>query len=142
MRDGINPGAGLAILRVVLGVIFLAHGGSKLMGGMEGTIGMFGSLGIPLPTVSAWGIALLETVGGAALVVGFLVTPIAVLLAVHMIVGIFVVHLGNGFFVIGPGQNGIEFNLLLAAGLAALVLAGPGDLTVRGVGSRSRSEPA
>ncbi|MDX1578403.1 MAG: DoxX family protein [Gemmatimonadota bacterium] len=131
MKEGPNPGVGLAILRIVIGIIFLAHGGQKLTGGLEGTIGFFGQLGIPLPTLAAWFIALLETLGGVALIVGYLVTPIAVLLAIHMVMGIFLVHLSNGFWVIGPGTGGIEFNLVLAAGLLALVFAGAGTWSLQ-----------
>ncbi|MDX1395973.1 MAG: DoxX family protein [Gemmatimonadota bacterium] len=130
MRNSPNPGLGLAILRVVIGVIFVAHGWTKLFGGMEGTIGFFGSLGIPAPTLAAWFVALLETGGGALLIVGLMVTPIALLLAVQMVVAIVLVHIPNGFFVIGPGTGGYSFSLLVAAGLVALVLAGPGNWTL------------
>lgn len=127
MNKGLHPGLGLAILRVTLGVIFIAHGFPKLTGGIPGTAEMFGSLGIPAPTLAAWFIALLETFGGALLIVGFLVLPVAALLSIHMLVGIFLVHLPNGFYVIGPEQpDGIELNLLLIAGLVALMMAGPG----------------
>jgi len=126
MTRGFNPGLGLAFLRVVVGIIFAAHGVPKLAGGIEATATFFGSLGIPAPTFAAWAIAVLETAGGLLLVVGFLVVPVALLLVIHMTVGIFLVHLPNGFYVIGSGQEGIEFNLLLIAALVALVFAGPG----------------
>ena len=126
MEKGVNPELGLAILRVVLGVIFIAHGAPKLFGGMEGTAGFFATIGIPLPVVAAWTIALLEFVGGLALLAGFLVTPVALLLTVHMLAGIVLVHAKNGFYVIGPGSGGIEFNLLLVAAALMLVFGGPG----------------
>lgn len=126
MRNGMNPELGLAILRIVLGVIFVAHGLPKLTGGVAETAGYFGALGIPAPMVAAWFIALLETLGGLMLVVGFFVTPVALLLAAHMLTGIILVHAANGFYVIGLGSNGIEFNLILAAGLLAMVFCGPG----------------
>jgi putative oxidoreductase len=126
MERGVNPDLGLAILRVVVGVIFVAHGAPKLFGGMEGTAGFFGSLGIPLPLVAAWGVALLEFLGGIALIGGLLVTPVSLLLGIHMFVGIVLVHAQNGFYVIGPGSGGIEFNLLLIASLLMLVFGGPG----------------
>lgn len=126
MARGFNPGLGLALLRVVLGIIFVAHGVPKLAGGVPETATAFASLGIPAPTLAAWAIALLETLGGILLVIGFLVVPVALLLAIHMTAGIFLVHLPNGFYVIGYGQGGVEFNLLLIAALVALVFAGPG----------------
>jgi len=122
MDRGVNPDLGLAILRVVVGVIFIAHGAPKIFGGMEGTAGFFGSLGIPLPIVAAWMISLLEFLGGI-----FLVTPIALLLTTHMLIGILLVHAANGFYVVGPeAQGGVEFNLLLGASLLMLVFGGPG----------------
>jgi putative oxidoreductase len=127
MKNGMNPELGLTILRVVLGVIFVAHGLPKLTGGIEGTVELFGSIGIPAPLVAAWFIALLETLGGLTLLIGFLVTPVSLLLSVHMLTGIILVHAANGFYVIGGlGEGGVEFNLLLIASLLALVFCGPG----------------
>ena len=131
MLGGRNPGLGLAILRVVIGLIFVMHGAPKLAGGIEGTAVFLGSIGIPLSGVAAWGIALAETLGGACLIAGLFVTPFSLLLAAHMVAGIFLVHLANGFYVVGPGQGGYEFNLLLIAALQTLVLAGSGIATAR-----------
>ncbi|MFW6088229.1 MAG: DoxX family protein [Gemmatimonadota bacterium] len=126
MKNGMNPELGLTILRVVLGVVFIAHGLPKLTGGIEGTAQFFGQLGIPAPLVAAWFIALLETLGGIALLIGLFVTPVALLLTAHMLTGLILVHASNGFYVIGPGTGGIEFNLVLAASLLAMVFCGPG----------------
>lgn len=121
----------LALLRVVLGVIFVSHGVPKLAGGIGATAGFFGQLGIPLPTLSAWFIALLETLGGLALVVGVLVAPIAILLSIHMLLGILLVHLPS-WYVVGPGTGGAEFNAILIAGLLVLVVLGPGAAALGG----------
>lgn len=130
MDRGLNPALGLGILRVVVGVIFVAHGLPKLTGAVGDTAGFFGTLGIPAPTVAAWGITLLETFGGLLLIVGFLVLPVALLLSLHMLMGIILVHAANGFYVIGFGEGGVEFNLLLIAASLALVLAGPGAAAI------------
>jgi putative oxidoreductase len=114
------------MLRVTLGVIFLTHGLPKIMGGVGGLEGMLGEMGVPLAGIMAWVVTLLEVGGGLALVVGFLVTAFSLLLSFHMLMGIFLVHLANGWYVIGPGSGGAEFNVLLIAGLLTLVLAGPG----------------
>jgi putative oxidoreductase len=131
MRRGVNPDLGLTILRVVLGVIFIAHGAPKLFGGMEGFSGFLGSLGIPIPLLFAWLVALLEFFGGISLVIGFLVTPLALLLAAEMLVAIILVHAERGFYVVGAQANGgIEFNLLLMAALVMLVFGGPGMVAI------------
>ncbi|MDX1624352.1 MAG: DoxX family protein [Gemmatimonadota bacterium] len=120
----------LTVLRAVAGIIFVMHGYPKLFGGIGNTAGFFEGLGIPLPTIAAWGIAILETAGGLALILGFLVTPVAILLAIHMLAGILLVHLPNGFYVVGPGQGGVEFNLLLIASLLTLIALGPGAASI------------
>ncbi len=72
MKNGINPELGLAILRVVLGVIFVAHGWPKV-GHVEGTAAFLGGVGIPLPVIAAWVVTALELGGGLLLLAGFLV---------------------------------------------------------------------
>lgn len=139
MDRGVNPALGQAILRVVVGVIFVAHGIPKLTGGVGNTAGFLDSLGVPLPALAAWGVTLLEVVGGLCLIAGFLVLPVALLFCVHMLLGIILVHAPNGFYVIGPGQGGIELNLLLIAASLALALGGPGAAAVDG---RRRGEVA
>lgn len=126
MKRGMNPQLGLAILRVTLGVVFITHGVPKLLGGVGGFGEMLGQMGVPLSGLFAWIVTLLEVVGGLSLVAGFLVTPVALLLTFHMLMGILLVHMANGWYVVGPDQGGAEFNVLLIAGLATLVLAGPG----------------
>jgi putative oxidoreductase len=127
MDRGVNPDLGLAILRVVVGVIFIAHGAPNLFGGMAEATAFMDSLGIPAPEAAAWAISLLELLGGVSLVAGFLVTPVALLLTAHMMVGIVVVQAERGFYVIGPNASGgIEFSLLMAASLLMLVFGGPG----------------
>lgn len=126
MRDAINADLGQLVLRVTIGIIFLSHGIPKLLGGVGATGEFFGQIGIPLPGLMAWVVTLLETGGGAILVAGALVAPVAVLLMIHMFLGIVLVHISAGWFVVGPGQGGAEFNVLLIAGLVSLVLTGKG----------------
>lgn len=127
MERGLNPDLGLTILRVVLGVVFIAHGAPSVFGGMDGTAAYLDFLGIPMPAVAAWAISLLELLGGLCLVAGFLVTPVSLLLIIHMMLGIILVQAARGFYVVGPNANGgIEYSLVLATSLLMLVLGGPG----------------
>lgn len=126
MTTDARASAGLAILRIAVGVIFLTHGIPKLLGGVPGTADFFGQLGIPAPTIAAWVVTLLEVGGGLLLVLGLLVVPVAVLFIIHMAVGLVLVHLPEGWYVVGPGQGGAEFNVLLIAANLALVLGGGG----------------
>ena len=112
----------LLIARVGLGVIFIAHGWQKLVtNGVEGTAGFFDSVGVPLPTLSAWFATLVELVGGGLLVLGLAVPVAGLLLAVDMVGAWLFVHRGSGVFVT---ENGWE--LVLALGVASLVLAAVG----------------
>lgn len=117
---------GLTILRATIGFIFVTHGAAKLYGGVGATAAFLAQLGVPAAAPTAWALMVLEVFGGAALVAGFLVRPLAVLFCIHMITGILLVHGAEGWYVVGPGRNGAEFNVLLVAGLLTLLLAGPG----------------
>lgn len=118
----------ILILRIIVGIVFAAHGGQKLfMMGFDGVAGFFGSLGIPLPMIAAIVVTLLEFVGGLALILGIGTRYVAALLVMDMLVAIATVHLANGFFV---SDGGYELVLLLAAGALYFVLAGPGVLSL------------
>jgi putative oxidoreductase len=134
--------AGLAILRVVLAVIFLAHGAQKFFQyGIAGVTQGFTQAGIPLPGIAAPFVATLELVGGVLLLFGLLTRPVALLLAINMLVATLVVHLPNGFF----NPMGIEFTMTLFAGTLALAMTGPGELSLDAVLAnrrRARSTPA
>ncbi|HEX7119899.1 MAG TPA: DoxX family protein [Longimicrobiales bacterium] len=127
------PGWGLALLRAVLGLIFLVHGWDKLFGeaGVAGFAQNLASLGFPAPDVLAWAATLVEFLGGLLLIVGWLTRWTAAVIFVEILIATFVSHVQHGFFVYRPeGEWGYEYNLLLLAGLATLVLAGSGKLAL------------
>jgi putative oxidoreductase len=68
-----------------------------------------------------------EFFGGLALVIGLLVRPASAVLAITMLVAIFSVHIGNGFFM---ANNGYEFALALLAATLALLVEGAGRLSL------------
>jgi putative oxidoreductase len=122
----------LLVLRLVLGGVFVAHGAQKLFGsfggpGIEGTAGFHEQIGIKPARPMAILAGLAEFVGGMLVIAGFL-TPLAALaLIVVMIVAIVKVHLRHGFF---AASGGYEFNLVLIAVAAALLLAGSGAYSI------------
>jgi putative oxidoreductase len=132
------PAWGATIMRVVVGVVFLVHGGQKLFViGMPGVAGFLGSLGIPAPMLSAVLVSCVEFLGGLALLLGLFTRWAAVPLAIDMVVALLTVHLRGGFFV----PKGFEFVLTLLAACLALVCLGSGALSLDAIRARSRRQP-
>lgn len=101
---------GALLLRFVLGLTFFIHGLAKFQGGIENTAGFFESLG--LPGYSAYAVALIELIGGIAMILGFGTRVAAALFAIIMIGAIMKVKLASGF--LGNGQSaGYELDLAL-----------------------------
>ncbi|MBT2730469.1 DoxX family protein [Bacillus sp. ISL-75] len=112
---------GALILRVTLGAIFFIHGVVKFQGGIENTAGWFESLG--LPGVTAYGVALLEIIGGILLILGLATRLVAALFALLMIGATLKVKLAIGF--LGNGQMaGYELDLAFLAIAVYLVING------------------
>jgi putative oxidoreductase len=128
-------GTGLALLRIILGIVFFAHGYLKFFKmGMDGVVGFFTSLGIPAPEVAAWGVTMLEMVGGLALILGLFTPVLGVLFAIEMAGVIYFAKRGEGFF----APKGYEFELTLLVASLALALTGPGAAALGNLIGRNR----
>nr|WP_309099942.1 DoxX family protein [Fredinandcohnia onubensis] len=112
---------GQLIIRVVLGITFFIHGLDKFQGGVENTAGWFESIGIP--GVVAYGVAVVELVGGIMLVLGLFSRIVSILFAVVMVGAIVKVKLAIGF--LGNGQMaGYELDLAFLAMAVMLAITG------------------
>ena len=132
-------GLGIALVRIITGVIFIAHGYVKFfVMGIAGTTGFFSQIGVPAPSLMAPFVATLEVAGGIALVIGLLTRLAALGLAINMLVAIVLVRLKGGFF----APNGAEFEILLCVACVALVVAGAGALSVDDSIARRRAPMA
>lgn len=136
-RSRLNS-CGVTFLRIVVGVIFVMHGWQKLSMGFQNVAGFLASLHIPLPTLAAVVLTVVELLGGIALILGLLVRYVASLLAIDMLVALILVHVKNGFF---TQHGGVEFPFLLLAATVNLILAGAGSLSLDGLRNKPTSPP-
>ena len=133
---GTTGDVSLTTLRVVLGVVFFAHGAQKMLGwfggyGFHGTMGAFTHMGMAAPVALL--VICAEFFGALGLIAGLLTRIAALGIAGLMIGAIFMVHLQNGFFMNWFGTQkgeGIEYHLLVLAMAAALLLRGAGAFSL------------
>jgi putative oxidoreductase len=126
-----RAGYGLTVLRIVVGIIFAAHGSQKLFGafggyGLAGTAQYMESIGLAPGYLMATLAGGTEFFAGLALIIGLLVRPAALGLTFLSLVAIFSVHLPNGLFM---ANNGYEFALALLGGSIAVLIEGAGKLS-------------
>jgi putative oxidoreductase len=136
--DRLQPLA-LLVLRLVLGVIMIGHGYSKVFGGLSHHAQFISSLGLPgwLAYISA----VTEFFGGILVIAGLLTRCVSLAILIDLGVAIAKVHWKHGLL----GEGGYQFPLALAAISFALVFFGGGPMafdSIRKGGSRVRSKPA
>ncbi len=120
---------GITLLRVSLGILFLAHVGLKVfVFTIPGFVGYFASL--HLPAVLAYAVIALEALGGIALVLGIHAPWVAVPLALEMLGTIVMVHGANGWLFTNKG-GGWEYPAFWAVSLVVLSLLGDGAFALR-----------
>jgi putative oxidoreductase len=123
---------GIALLRVVVGALFMGHGLQKLMGwfggyGLDATGGAFEQMGLRPGKVHATAAGTAETAGGALLVAGAATPMAAAMLTGVMATAVEKVHLQKGIW---NQDGGYEYNAVLTAALFAITAAGPGALAL------------
>ena len=131
------------IIRLVLGLVFFAHGGQKMLGwfggyGFSGTLSAFSTSGMPISL--ALFVILTEFFGSVALICGAFARVASGAIALLMEGAIAMVHAHFGFYMNWFGQQkgeGFEYHLL-AIGLAVAVLVrGAGSFSIEGLLSKS-----
>lgn len=120
------------ILRVSLGLMFLAHAALKIfVFTIPGFVGYFASLG--LPAILAYGVIALELLGGIALILGIYAPWVALPLALEMLGTIFTVHGANGWLFTNKG-GGWEYPAFWTIGLVVLYFLGDGAMALKSTG--------
>lgn len=117
---------GLFLMRLTLAFILVHHGAQKLFGiwdgpGLSGFGGWLGSMGVPMPSVSAFLAAAAEFFGGIALLLGVFVRLAAIPAGFTLVVGGFLAH---------SGVSEREYPPSLALFLFALALTGGGSISI------------
>ena len=118
---------GMVPLRIVVGVVFLMHGGQKaFVFGVAGVADMLQKLGFIMPTAFALLLIAAELVGGLAVLLGVFTRIIGVGLAIEMAIAIYVARLHGGFFT----PYGYEFELTLLGACLTISAVGPGGISL------------
>ena len=121
--DRLQPLA-LLVLRLVLGIIMIAHGYSKVFGGFSHVHDMVQHLGFP--GWMAYLLAGTEFFGGILMIAGLLTRFVAVAMLIDMSVAIWKIHWHNGL----KGPGGFEFPMSVAAIAFALIFFGAGPIAL------------
>ena len=128
----------LGLIRVMVGLVFLAHGLQKIfVFHYPGVVGAFQQMGIPAPGISAALAMTAETLGGLLLLTGFYTRLAALPVAFTMLVAIAQVHLHHGFFAQG---GGFEYPLTLLVANLAFVIGGGGAFALDNLRVRKSAE--
>ena len=129
-RGGLEP-YGVLVLRLVLGVTYIAHAYLALVVmGPAKAVEFQRAMHIPLPEIGVWYLIVAHGLGGILLILGFLVRWAALANIPIMAGALWFVHLQQGFFIFG-GKNGYEYVLVLLGATVAQALLGAGAFTLR-----------
>lgn len=129
--------AAIAVVRLVLGIVFFAHGAQKMLGwfggyGFTGTMGFFTGM-MHIPAVFAYLAIAAEFFGGLGLIFGLFTRVAAFGIFCNMLVAVAMVHHQFGFFMNWAGTQkgeGFEFHLLALATTVFLMIRGAGAASV------------
>lgn len=121
-------------LRLMLGVLILFHGQSKLVNGIDGIVARISGLG--LPGFLAYLVFLGEVVAPLCLIVGVWTRAAALVIVGNMVVAVLLVHTGDIFTRTGTGAWGVELQAFYLFTAVIIMLLGAGRFSVAGTGGR------
>jgi putative oxidoreductase len=135
----------LTFMRLMLGIVFFAHGAQKALGwfggyGFSGTMGFF-TTQMHIPAPLAFLAICAEFLGGLGLIFGFMARIAAFGIAMNMLVAVLMVHMHVAFFMNWAGNQkgeGYEYHLLALALAIPIIIRGAGAFSVdRALSSKS-----
>ncbi len=112
------------LLRIPVAIILIMH---SIPGMFNNGVNDFGNLYLntigfaPFGVAIAWAIKLSHLIAAILLLANKFIKPAAIVTILILIVGIFMVHFQEGWYVVGGGRNGVEFNFLLIFVLLAIM---------------------
>jgi len=117
---------------MAVGAMMLIHGVTRMSLGTVDDFGEFLGLrgfpvGVGVAVAVAWLLTAVEILGGALLVLGRFVFPLALWFAAELTIGVILVHWTEGWFVVGAGRNGMEYSALLIVCFLAIAWAARGE---------------
>ncbi|MER8637926.1 DoxX family protein [Mesorhizobium sp. M1365] len=124
----------LLLSRLLFAALFVPSGFHALTD-IAGTSGYFAGLGLPLPTLAAWGTGLFELIAGLLILVGFKTPIVALLLAAFCIAAGFIGHYGQGGddpMLTFMHSQMLMKDIAIAGGFLALAMAGAGAWSADG----------
>ncbi|NML13564.1 DoxX family protein [Azohydromonas caseinilytica] len=126
--------AGKLVLRVVLGVLILLHGISKLINGPGFIMGLLAKSG--LPTALAYGVYIGEVVAPLLLIAGLFTRAAALIVVINMLVALGLVHMGQLGQLNKTGGWELELQGMYLFGALAVALLGAGRYSLGGLRGR------
>lgn len=112
------------LLRLAVSIILIIHGMAGMFNNGVNEFGThylapagFGVVGLPL----AWAIKISHVLAAICFMTERYIKPAAIITIIILIAGIIMVHWPHGWFVVGAGRNGIEFNVLLIVALLSIM---------------------
>jgi len=119
------------ILRIALAAVFFMHGAPSIF---TGAVNKFGNGYLneagfaPIGLLLAWAIKLSHVVCAVLLILNRYIRVAAFVTIPILVAGIIMIHAAEGWYVVGAGRNGVEFNVLLISVLAYLAIISKKDV--------------
>lgn len=121
-----NTKKALLIFRIIMPLFMVIHGVSRAY---KHDVAGFGSYlteeGFPAGLQLAWTITCLDAIGSLCIIAGFLVRVFCCLQIIELSLGIIMVHYACGWFVVGGGNNGMEYSILIILCLSLIAITNP-----------------
>jgi putative oxidoreductase len=124
MKDLLRPSLSIAILRILMGLVFMSHATARLVDYSLPGFGEFlSSKGFPAGFYLAWAVTIFELLGGLMMVMRIAVKIFCIGEIIILLTGLIIVHSPVGWFTVGKTLGGMEYSVVNITVLLAIFLA-------------------